>query len=224
MVSEAVEVVSKPIEGLVAAIVSERELAINIGSNIGVTRGMKFKVLGSPTEIPDPETGKTLGSIHREKVRVMVESVSPEFSVCRTYRTWRTGGPLGTGISTLFEPARTVHETLRAQDSDYVPDLPEEESFVKKGDKVEQILEGNLMTIQDMENVLNGAVLRGVLNKAAVEKAVENWRQADAALQEAQNETQDKQKKMDKALAMFNSSTAEIARLYNRAQPQEEDD
>lgn len=225
MANEAVEVVSKPLEGLVATIVSERELAINIGSDHGVTRGMKFKVLtGSPTEITDPQTGEKLGAISRTKVRVMAELVLPKFSVCKTYRTYRTGSTLNAGLSHLFAPSRTVTETLRAEDADYVPELSEEESFVKKGDKVEQILEGNLVTIQDVENVLKNAVLRGALNKATVEKSVEGWKQADAALQEAQAATQDREQKIETALKQYNSYTSEVTHLYNRAQPDEVDD
>ena len=226
MTSDVVEIVNKPIEGLVATIVSERELAINIGSDHGVTRGMKFKVLtGSPTEIVDPATGNRLGTISRTKVRVKAVSVLPKFSICETYRTYRTkGNALSAGLSQFFEQPRTVRETLRAEDADYVPDLPEEESFVKQGDRVEQILEGNMTTLQDVENVLNNAVLRGILRKTTAQKAVEEWKQAEMSLEEAQQATKDREQKLDAALEQYNVATSRITRLYDQAQPNEENE
>ena len=224
MANEIVEVVSKPIEGFVAAIVSERELAINIGSNQGVTRGMKFRVLGLPTEIPDPLTGEQLGSVQREKVRVRAEVVEPKFSICKTYRTISTGGRLNPGLSDLFEPARDVPETLRGEGSDYVPELSEEESIVKKGDVVEQILERNTRTIGDVRTALNSATIRGVLDKDTVNNAIIRWEQAEAALEEAQNATQNREHLIDSALQEYNASTSEIAHLYTRAQPNDEDE
>lgn len=226
MASDAVEIVSKPVEGLVAAIVSERELAINVGSDRGVTRGMKFKVLaGSPTEIKDPVTGDRLGTISRTKVHVKAVSVFPKFSTCETYRTYRTQGTaLSAGLSQLFEQPRTVRETLRAEDADYVPDLPEEESFVKPGDRVEQILEGNVTTVQDVENVLNNAVLRGVLRKTTVQDTVEKWKQAETALEQAQQATENREQTLDAALEQYNTATSQITRLYGQAQPDEEDE
>lgn len=135
---------NRAIEGLVAGVITERELAINIGSNHGVSPGMKFKVeANTPTKITDPNTGELLGNITREKVRVKATEVDEKFSVCRTYKVYRTrGGPLANvGYPRLFEPSRKIPETLRAEDSDYLPDLPEDESFVKKGDRVVMVLE-----------------------------------------------------------------------------------
>ncbi len=125
------------VEGKVANIISERELAINIGAAHGVRKGMKFKIMADqPTEIPDPETGEILGVIEREKVRVQVTEVFEKFSVCRTYRMTSTGSfAFGAFADMLTRPARTV-ETLRADESSYIPPLAESESYVKKGDRV----------------------------------------------------------------------------------------
>lgn len=81
------------IEGAVAGVISKWELAINIGSDQGVRRGMKFQVTANrPTKITDPFTDEVLGSILRDKVQVRATRVEPKFSVCRTYEAYRTAG------------------------------------------------------------------------------------------------------------------------------------
>jgi hypothetical protein len=136
----------KGIVGQVAGIITERELAINIGSEDGVSTGMKFQVLAqTPTDVADPNTGEVLGSIHREKVRVIATEVHSKFAVCKTYRTRVIEGKgIGVDWSSLFRsgstPTREIPETLKADDSDYLEDLSEEESFVKKGDQVVQLI------------------------------------------------------------------------------------
>jgi hypothetical protein len=75
-----------PIEGKVAGILTERELVINVGTNKGVQKAMKFKVLAKPAEITDPDTGELLATIAREKVRVEATDVHEKYSICSTYR------------------------------------------------------------------------------------------------------------------------------------------
>ncbi|MBE7553223.1 MAG: hypothetical protein HS126_19305 [Anaerolineales bacterium] len=140
---------ASPIMGKVATILNERELAINIGSKDGVTEGMKFKVLADqPADILDPDTGANLGSVEREKVRVMATEVNEKFTVCRTYRKeYIPGGPLHGTFSSLLksygltDPPREIIETLRADDKSLPPPLSEEESYVKKGDRVILVVE-----------------------------------------------------------------------------------
>lgn len=138
------------IEGLVAGVLSERELTINVGSAQGVKLGTKFRVLANePIEVPDPETGEVLGTVAHEKVRVRAVEVKPRFSVCRTYRVRTTrGGPLyyigqrGQLTAPLTAPPREIPETLKAEDADYLQnELSEEESFVKRGDHVIEIFD-----------------------------------------------------------------------------------
>jgi hypothetical protein len=132
-----------PIEGKVSTVLNERELVINVGINIGVKVGMKFKVLADKMfEVKDPDTGKLLGTIDREKVRVQASEVSEKFAICKTYRQIRKGGG-GLYIPNLSEMlalSRTEPETLRAEDSTLPPPLSEEESYVKKGDRVIEIV------------------------------------------------------------------------------------
>lgn len=136
---------NEPLRGKVAAILNERELAINIGTTDGVKPGMKFKVLAEyPTEVFDPETSERLGTIDREKVRVQATEVRERMSICRTYRTRYIPGGLLYHYAEAFDlyrPSRKVPETLKADDSSRLPPLPEEQSYVKIGDRVVQLAE-----------------------------------------------------------------------------------
>ncbi|MEJ7872465.1 MAG: hypothetical protein WKF67_09410 [Rubrobacteraceae bacterium] len=133
------------IRGRVAQLLDERELVITVGSDDSVQSGMRFKVLAeTPTPITDPETGETLGPLDREKVRVQVTEVHERFSVCRTYETkivgsWSIGQIVGGAA--VNNPRREVPVTLRA-DRDSLPSpLPEDESYVKRGDRVVELVE-----------------------------------------------------------------------------------
>ena len=125
------------LEGKVAGIINERELAINIGSSSGVVNGMTFKVLSDePGEVTDPDTGQLLGRFEREKVRVKASVVHEKFTICRTFRTTTIGGQLAYSFAILTERSKEVVETLKADDASYIAPLPEEKSYVKKGDRV----------------------------------------------------------------------------------------
>jgi len=130
----------KKLEGRVAQILNERELAINIGSNHGAQLGMKFAILSeSPLEVKDPQTKETLDIIDREKVRVVVSEIRPKISICKTYRVRKFGGGLSANFSlmkSLLEPAREVKETLKAEDASLPQPLSPEESYVKINDRV----------------------------------------------------------------------------------------
>ena len=137
------------IEGKVAQIISEREVAFNIGSDHGVKEGMKFAILAkSPLPILDPDTGSELGSVDRTKVRVVASRVEDKWSIAETYEVYavETGG-LGPGgfwsVSQMFEPRRVEKrvQTLRLKDAAGPPPLPPEESFVEIGDRVLQLIE-----------------------------------------------------------------------------------
>jgi len=127
------------IEGQVAAIINERELAINRGSDHGVERGMKFEVLQkNRVPITDPESQKELGSVTVVKIRVRVSDVSPEWSIAETYEVVGGGGGLTVGALMGIQPGRV--RTLRTDEAIAKP-LSEQESYVKRGDPVRQIIQ-----------------------------------------------------------------------------------
>ena len=130
------------IEGKVAAILNSRELAINRGAEHGVLEGMRFEVLDTSVgKITDPETGEPLGLIEAVKVRVEVTDVNDRFSVAQTYEMMGGSGLLmSQSLSALlkYEPAKV--RTLKTQEALFAP-LSEQESYVKRGDVVREILE-----------------------------------------------------------------------------------
>lgn len=132
-----------PLQGFVAAILTERELAINLGSANGVERGMTFKVVEPEgIAINDPVTGKKLGTVRREKVRVQASEVHESYSLCRTYRTVGRTTMASLALQDfLAQSGGESPETLKVRGNDYLPPLPEEESFVKKGDLVIEVVE-----------------------------------------------------------------------------------
>ncbi len=134
------------LEGKVAQILNERELVINLGSDVGVRQGHKFAVLApTPTSIIDPDTKENLGVVDREKVRVEAKEVRAKFAICRTYHVRVIGGALsGLDLSStvyLFTPKHEVPVTLKVSDSDALPPLAAEDSYVKIGDRVKMVQE-----------------------------------------------------------------------------------
>jgi hypothetical protein len=127
----------EPIEGKVAQVLSTRELVINRGSADGVTTGMEFEVLDpAGNDIRDPDTLEVIGSVHRPKLPVKVYLVQEKLSVARTYRR---RPPRGFTIPNLLVGSAGGPETFKTRDASWQP-ITEEESFVKVGDPVREIV------------------------------------------------------------------------------------
>ncbi|GAB3055078.1 hypothetical protein GCM10027053_14850 [Intrasporangium mesophilum] len=124
------------IRGKVAAILSKRELILNIGGEDGVEVGMKFVILNqNGVDVTDPDTGAVLGTVEVPKTVVKVVRVDgPHLSVARTFRTIKgTPGILALSTSLSGTPTRT--ETLDIESgSSLRAELSEQESYVKRGD------------------------------------------------------------------------------------------
>ena len=132
-----------PVVGRVAQVLNARELVINIGSDAGVTKGRRFKVLAERAlEVKDPETGEVLDAVDREKTRVEATEVRPKIAICRTYRIVGSApwsevlaltlrGSLSEGLADTRRP-----ETLHVDDSTLPPPLPPEASYVSVNDRV----------------------------------------------------------------------------------------
>lgn len=132
------------IEGQVAAIINERELAINRGSQHGVARGMKFEVLEpGGVAITDPETKTELGSVTIVKIRVRVTAVERKWAIAETFEF--VGGGAGGGLFTaaaMLGYGSAHVRTLRTDEAIARP-LSEAESYVKRGDPVREIQEAS---------------------------------------------------------------------------------
>ncbi len=137
------------IEGKVAAIVNERDLAINQGSDNGVTEGMIFKVMERPLKIIDPDNRTALGELSREKVRVKISDVQPMFSVGKTYETYQTTVASPFPSMDIFArrtvtKVRTLHTSGRP-----FTQVDEETASVEKGDPVIQVEERERFKVAD---------------------------------------------------------------------------
>lgn len=143
------------IEGKVAQVISERDLAINRGSSSGVKVGMRFKIVSSePSEIRDPDTDEVLGSVEITKVEVEVVSVQENLSVCRTFKKMVIPGrPRKPGAASSFSslsesifgdpgtPDTERYQTLRSDESFVASEIDPGGSFVKRGDRAIQLPE-----------------------------------------------------------------------------------
>ena len=94
----------KPIRGKVARVLNEREIALNVGTENGVTVDMHFDIIDpSGLHIKDPDTGRELGSIKRTKVRVRVTHVQDRLSIATTYRSKRAAAAMNNSHRTLSD-------------------------------------------------------------------------------------------------------------------------
>ena len=143
-----------PIEGKVAQVISERDVAINRGRRAGVEIGMIFRIMSpEPEEIHDPDTGDLLGAVDVTKVEVEVIAVQDNLAVCRTFKKVVTPGrPARPGISSPFNalgqnifgdpgtPESERYQTLRTDEEEFVArELDPEGSYVKRGDRAVQV-------------------------------------------------------------------------------------
>jgi len=120
---------TKPIQGKVAAILTGHEIVLNIGSNDGVEKGMKFEIRSSPIPITDPDSGNKIGEVTVTRAKVSVYELHPKFSLAETYRVAST-----LPYPTLFR-APKIPELPVAKS-----DLLETQETVKVGDLVRQVV------------------------------------------------------------------------------------
>lgn len=79
-------VTEQTVTGQVALVEDDYTLVINRGAESGVTPGMIFAVhSGAGQIITDPESGRELGRLSREKLRVRVFDVQPLFARAHTF-------------------------------------------------------------------------------------------------------------------------------------------
>ena len=144
---------TEPIRGKVAKVLNSREIAINRGIANGVTVGMYFDVMEvDEADIIDPDTGNVLGSIERSKVRVQISHVQENLSVASTYQSERVNlGGYGSSMTEVLSfgpfaqslmPPNWVTEYETLEKSEKIgKELDEEDSYVKTGDSVVQVIE-----------------------------------------------------------------------------------
>ncbi|MFI7494476.1 hypothetical protein ACH9D2_07120 [Kocuria sp. M4R2S49] len=124
------------LRGKVAALLNEREAAINLGNEDGVEVGDRFAILASELiPVTDPDTEMSLGEVEYPKAIVKVVRVTgPHLSIVRTFRTIR-GRPSVLGTSFSATPDRV--ETLNVDSQDTLKsNIKDELLLVRRGDPV----------------------------------------------------------------------------------------
>ena len=76
---------SDPIEGKVAAILSESLVVISVGAEAGVREGMIFAVLAQGAEVKDPDSGEVLGRWEVPKGHIRATHVQLKISTCEAF-------------------------------------------------------------------------------------------------------------------------------------------
>jgi hypothetical protein len=133
-----------PIQGKVAAILNERDLVINKGRSDGISEGMTFQVTQPDVPIRDPDSGLELGVLVRDKIKVRVFEIHPQFSVAKTYETYSARVPSEVQQALSRVAGRTVTRVRKilAESSEQEGDtIGREGSTVYVGDPVVQITE-----------------------------------------------------------------------------------
>ena len=147
---------TQPIRGEVVRVLNQRKIAINIGSNHGVTIGMYFDVMNV---ITDPDTNEVLGPINRPAVRMKVTRIREKCSVVSTYKSelvYVEGLAPSLGFPVVLKWVRK-YETLAyiqwvGKYEILVSQKPfdEEESRVKTGDLVVQVFDVDAAEAEDI--------------------------------------------------------------------------
>ena len=146
---------TQPIRGKVARVLNTREIAINVGTEHGVTVGMYFDVMDAEaSDIIDPDTKEVLGSIERPKIRMKITYIQEKLSVASTYKSKCVNvGGTGPKYSAVLEdalsltslsltPPRWVKKYETLEKTEETPtSFDEKDSKVKTGDLVVQVFE-----------------------------------------------------------------------------------
>jgi hypothetical protein len=77
---------AQTVTGQVALVEDDHTLVLNRGAEAGVTPGMVFAIYSDAGQvITDPESGRELGRLRREELRVRVFDVQPLFARAHTF-------------------------------------------------------------------------------------------------------------------------------------------
>jgi hypothetical protein len=128
------------IEGKVAKILNSREVIINKGALDGVETGMKFNIQEPEVAVFDPDSKSLLGHLTRSKIRVEIIEIQQQFSVARTFETYRAIDPDAPrsflGLPGYVTKVKTIREEWNWNPESF--EFREDSVQVKVGDLVVQ--------------------------------------------------------------------------------------
>ena len=120
----------EPISGKIADIVTKRNAVINRGSQDGVEKGMRFRVLLSVGTITDPDDpDRKLGGLTFTKANIKVTAVYRSMSYCAIEA--KTSKPLNSIFPSLSFTYPDVDGPLLTDPEDW---------HLRRGDKIKQII------------------------------------------------------------------------------------
>jgi len=118
------------LRGKVAKLIDTYTVALNIGKDKGVEKGMKFAILCPTLKIEDPDTHEELGELNFIKARIEVTEIFDRFCLAESSET----------IVEALLPFPSFYAGPRAA-TKKLTSSPELDKTIRVGDDVEQILE-----------------------------------------------------------------------------------
>lgn len=125
------DILTDPIKGKVSNIIDSYSVALNIGTNHGVQKGMMFKIVDKTVNVRDPDTGEELGNLVFSKANVRITEVYEKYCLAETV------GSFIESTMPVFSLSRTVRKTLPLDPRT----RKDHEETVKVGDEVIQVIE-----------------------------------------------------------------------------------
>ena len=129
----------------VAAVVSDSEVAINVGAHQGVQADDVVVVMRT-FQIADPDTGRPIGEVTRPKLRLRVVEVQPDLAVAKSIE------PVEVRIDIISAFARARTKGVTSDSAAAGPDVV----FVARGDlvfvEVKAPVDAALVAIDDSDD------------------------------------------------------------------------
>lgn len=117
----------------IAKIVDEYTVVINAGSNQGINRGKTFEIYSLGSEVTDPDTGASLGTLDYVKAKIVATDVFPKMSVCKN-RDQMATMVAGLAAAMIGKPVE-----LNVAAEDISGDYDGYDSLIRIGDRVRMI-------------------------------------------------------------------------------------
>lgn len=126
---------SEHISGKVIKIISLFSVIIDVGTNEGVKRGMKFIIYEEGDVIKDPTSNNSLGRLELVKATVEVEHVQPNLSLTSSL----TQNYKDLSLTALIGFPRTMRSPLPIDENSITPLSKKDADKIKVGDLVRNI-------------------------------------------------------------------------------------
>ena len=117
-------------------IVDDKNLVINLGFEDNVTINEQFQIFEKGTEIIDPSTGQSLGTLDFIKTTVTATSVLPKMTICQSIRHETTDLA---NMLTALSVTRTERKSLNVDPQDISGGYEGFDKTIRVGDLVRKV-------------------------------------------------------------------------------------